>query len=67
MTPQALRLRLDGLARSLEEEYPDSAASIREGQDETLTVLRLGLTGPLQRTLRTTNIIILDRTVDHNM
>ncbi|MCY4660197.1 MAG: transposase, partial [Acidobacteria bacterium] len=33
------------------------AASIREGLDETLTVQRLGLTGALQRTLRSTNII----------
>ena len=48
---------LDRLARSLDDEYPGAAASIREGLDETLTVLRLGLTGPLQRTLRTTNII----------
>ncbi|MXW35759.1 MAG: hypothetical protein F4Z60_09690 [Chloroflexi bacterium] len=48
---------LERLARSLEDEHPGAAASIREGLDETLTVLRLGLTGPLQRTLRTTNII----------
>ena len=48
---------LEQLARSLEDEYPGAAASIREGLVETLTVLRLGLTGPLQRTLRTTNII----------
>ncbi len=48
---------LERLARSLENEHPGAAASIREGLDETLTVLRLGLTGPLQRTLRTTNII----------
>ena len=34
-----------------------AAASIREGLHETLTVLRPGLTGSLQRTLRTTNII----------
>ena len=48
---------LERLARSLDEKHPGAAASIREGLDETLTVLRLGLTGPLQRTLRTTNII----------
>jgi len=48
---------LERLAGSLEDEHPGAAASIREGLDETLTVLRLGLTGPLQRTLRTTNII----------
>ena len=45
------------LAGSLERDRPGAAASIREGLDETLTVQRLGLTGTLQRTLRTTNII----------
>ena len=45
------------LAGSLERDHPVAAASIREGLDETLTVQRLGLTGALQRTLRTTNII----------
>ena len=45
------------LAGSLERDHPGAAASIREGLDETLTVQRLGLTGALQRTLRTTNII----------
>ena len=39
------------------DDHPGAAASIREGLDETLTVQRLGLTGALQRTLRTTNII----------
>ena len=48
---------LERLAGSVEADHPGAAASIREGLDETLTVLRLGLTGPLQRTLRTTNII----------
>ncbi len=45
------------LAGSLERDHPVAAASIREGLDETLTVQRLGLTGALQRTLHTTNII----------
>ena len=45
------------LAGSLERDHPGAAASIREGLEETLTVQRLGLTGALQRTLRTTNII----------
>ena len=48
---------LERLAGSLERDHPGAAASIREGLDETLTVQRLGLTGALQRTLRTTNII----------
>ena len=49
--------QLQRLARSLEREHPGAAASLREGLDETLTVLRLKLTGALQRTLRTTNPI----------
>ena len=39
---------LEHLARSLEDDHPGAEASIREGLHETLTVLRLGLTGPLQ-------------------
>ena len=48
---------LKRLAGSLERDHPGAAASIREGLEETLTVKRLGLTGTLERTLRTTNII----------
>ena len=48
---------LERLAGSLERGHPGAAASIREGLDETLMVQRLGLTGALARTLRTTNII----------
>ena len=48
---------LERLAGSLERDHPGAAASIREGLEETLTVQRLGLTGALERTLRTTNII----------
>ena len=48
---------LERLAGSLERDHPGAAASLREGLDETLTVQRLGLTGALQRTLRSTNII----------
>ena len=48
---------VERLAGSLERDHPGAAASIREGLEETLTVQRLGLTGALQRTLRTTNII----------
>ena len=49
--------RLHNLARSLERDHPGAAASVREGLAETLTVVRLGLTGALQRTLRSTNAI----------
>ena len=51
--------RLLQLAQSLEDEYPSAAASIREGLNETLTLLRLGLEGgdPLYKSLRSTNPI----------
>jgi transposase-like protein len=37
--------------------HTDAAASLREGLDDTLTVMRLGLTGMLRRTFATTNPI----------
>jgi transposase-like protein len=37
--------------------HDDAAASLREGLDETLTVMRLGLTGRLRKTFATTNPI----------
>jgi transposase-like protein len=37
--------------------HTDAAASLREGLDETLTVMRLGLSGALRRTFATTNPI----------
>jgi putative transposase len=37
--------------------YPSAAASLREGLDQTLTVLRLGLLSGLERTLSTTTAI----------
>jgi hypothetical protein len=37
--------------------HTDAATSLREGLDETLTVMRLGLTGTLRRTFATTNPI----------
>jgi transposase-like protein len=50
----AQRLLLD-LARRLEVEYPSAAESVREGLDETLTVLTLKLSPRLRRSLATTN------------
>lgn len=47
---------LEGLARSLGD-HPSAAASVREGLEDTLTLLKLGVTGALYRTLRTTNPI----------
>ena len=46
---------LTGLARQLERRFPSAANSLREGLDETLTVMRLGLVPALARTLSTTN------------
>jgi hypothetical protein len=48
---QRLRSLGDELARS----HPGAAASLREGLEETVTVTRLKITGPLKRTLESTN------------
>jgi putative transposase len=48
---------LRNLARRLEAEAPDVAASIREGLDEILTVNRLSLPSQLRRSLACTNAI----------
>jgi putative transposase len=53
---EALR-RLRTTARWLERLNPDAAASLREGMEETLTVIRLGVPQLLRRTLATTNPI----------
>jgi transposase-like protein len=52
----ALRL-LHNLERRLAKEHPGAAAALREGLDETLTVVGLGLPRALERTLTTTNPI----------
>ncbi len=49
--------RLEQLAAGLERTHPGAAASLREGLAETLTLQRLGVTGALYRTLRSTNAI----------
>lgn len=51
------RTRLLGLARQLEEAHPGAAASLREGLDESLTILRLRIPPTLARSLRSTNPI----------
>jgi putative transposase len=58
-TRDAKRARrlLDNLARRLEHQHPSAAASLREGLDETLTVMRLGLPEALDRVLSSTNLI----------
>jgi transposase-like protein len=48
---------LTNLARRLEAAYPSAAASLREGLEETLTVMRLHLPKSLERVLSSTNLI----------
>lgn len=49
--------QLEALARELDKTHPGAAASLREGLEETLTVLRLDLPPTLARTFRSTNAI----------
>jgi len=51
------RGKLKDLASQLEDQHPSAAGSIREGLDETLTVIALGVSSSLARTLKTTNPI----------
>ena len=48
---------LRNLARRLDHDAPGVSASIHEGLDEMLTVIRLGLPDPLRRALGCTNAI----------
>jgi transposase-like protein len=45
------------LAKELDAEHPDAAASLREGLEDMFTVRRLGIGGTLAKTLVTTNCI----------
>jgi putative transposase len=49
--------QLERLASSLAKDHPGAAASLREGLDETLTAIDLGLDATLYRTFATTNPI----------
>ena len=49
--------KLDQYASWLQRDWPDAAASVREGLDEIFTVNRLGLPASLRTCLTTTNII----------
>jgi transposase-like protein len=51
------RRLLNNLERALRKNHPGAAASLREGLDETLTVLGFGLGATLERSLSTTNAI----------
>ena len=48
---------LNKLARQLEHKHPSAARSLREGLEETLTIIGFKLPDALERTLATTNII----------
>ena len=65
----AAEAQLEALARELERTHPGAAASVREGLAETLTVLRLGVSPTLARTLRSTNSIesMISIARDHSM
>jgi transposase-like protein len=47
--------RLQLLASELDRTWPDAAASLREGLNDTLTLMRLGITGNLAQTICSTN------------
>jgi transposase-like protein len=53
--PLLAEQRLQLLAGELEQTWPDAAGSLREGIDDTLTLMRLGITGRLATTLCSTN------------
>ena len=53
---QAVR-QLRSLATSLSTDHPDAAASLREGLEETVTILKLEIPALLQASLRSTNMI----------
>jgi putative transposase len=49
------RDRLELLVAELDRTWPDAAGSLREGMAETLTLMRLGITGQLAKALCSTN------------
>ncbi len=55
--PAEAEQRLEVLASELERSWPDAGASLREGMSETLTLMRLGITGRLAKSLSSTNPI----------
>lgn len=55
--PKRARRLLENLAHKLESAHPSAAASLREGLDESLTVMTLHLSDALERVLSSTNLI----------
>ncbi len=47
--------RLEQIAAELDQTWPDAGGSLREGLDETLTLMGLGISGQLAKTLCSTN------------
>ena len=56
-TYAAAKAQLQQLGAVLAQENPSAAASLAEGLEETLTLHRLGLAGPLGRSFATTNVL----------
>jgi putative transposase len=56
-TALAAQAQLQTLAGELDRTHPGAGASLREGLEETLTVLRLGIPPTLARSLRSTNCV----------
>ena len=48
---------LENLGHQLANQHPGAAASLREGLEETLSIMRLGLPENLERVLSSTNLI----------
>jgi transposase-like protein len=53
--PELAKQRLELLASELDRSWPDAAGSLREGMTDTLTLMRLGITDRLAKTLCSTN------------
>jgi hypothetical protein len=53
--PGETRILVSCFGSRLERSHPGAAGSLREGLEETLTLTRLGISGPLKRTLESTN------------
>jgi transposase-like protein len=53
--PALAEERLERLACELDRTWPDAGASLREGLQDTLTLMRLGIGGQLAKTLCSTN------------
>ncbi len=53
--PDLAEQRLELLASELDRSWPDAAGSLREGMQDTLTLMRLGISGQLANTLCSTN------------